>query len=103
MFRGNLTRGNRPRSKHQGATTICGNGGTKSGYDVRDGSMAFGRNGGVDELSHRQHELRLHRTLNYAACFFAAALVIHGADHLRRGVAVVTSEVFWGGSLLSAW
>ena len=62
---------------------------------------AIDRNGGVGELSDRRRELRLYRMLNYAACFFAASLVIHGADHLRRGFTAVTAEVLWGGSLLS--
>lgn len=57
---------------------------------------AIGRNRDVDHLSQR------YRVLRYAASFFAASLVVHGADHLRRGVAVVTPEVFWGGLLLSA-
>jgi hypothetical protein len=62
---------------------------------------AIGRNSSVGDLSHGQRELRLHRMLTCAACLFAAALVLHGADHLRRGLAVVTPEVLWGGALLS--
>jgi hypothetical protein len=62
---------------------------------------AIGRKSDVGEVSERR-DLRLHRMLSYAACCFAAALVMHGADHLRRGISVVTPEVLWGGSLLSA-
>jgi hypothetical protein len=62
---------------------------------------AIGRSSGVGELSQERREARRNRMLTYAACCFAAALVIHGVDHLRRGFAVVTPEVLWGGSLLS--
>jgi hypothetical protein len=62
---------------------------------------AIGRNSDVGELPQGQRELRLNRMLTYAACFFAAALVLHGLDHLRRGLTVVTPEVLWGGVLLS--
>jgi hypothetical protein len=29
------------------------------------------------------------------------ALLLHGADHLRRGIEGLTPEVFWGGTVLS--
>ncbi len=38
------------------------------------------------------------RVLRYSALIFAAGLVVHGADHWRRGFGVVTPEVFWGGA-----
>jgi len=37
--------------------------------------------------------------LRIAAAVFAVALVIHGADHLRRGMDVITPEVLWLGNL----
>src|SRR4051794_37534818 len=37
--------------------------------------------------------------LRVAAVVFALALLVHGADHLRRGMDVVTAEVFWLGTL----
>jgi hypothetical protein len=39
------------------------------------------------------------RLLRYAALVFALALIVHGADHLRRGIDVLTPEVFWAGNL----
>src|SRR6476659_6631847 len=37
--------------------------------------------------------------LRVTALVFAVALLVHGADHLRRGMDVVTPEVFWLGTL----
>jgi len=37
--------------------------------------------------------------LRIAAVVFAVALLVHGADHLRRGMDVVTPEVFWLGNV----
>ena len=37
--------------------------------------------------------------LRVAATVFAVALLVHGADHLRRGMDVVTPEVFWLGNV----
>ena len=37
--------------------------------------------------------------LRVAAVVFAVALLVHGADHLRRGMDVVTPEVFWLGNV----
>jgi hypothetical protein len=39
------------------------------------------------------------RALRWAAIFYAAAWVIHTADHLRRGTGVVTKEVLVLGTL----
>src|SRR5215469_1208221 len=36
--------------------------------------------------------------LRRAAMFFAVAVLVHNADHLRRGGASVSAEVFWLGS-----
>ena len=38
------------------------------------------------------------RVLRYAAIFFAAAFVLHNADHLRRGSDSITTELFWAGN-----
>src|SRR5690242_17610226 len=37
--------------------------------------------------------------LRVAAVVFAIALAVHGADHFRRGMDVLTPEVFWLGNL----
>jgi hypothetical protein len=37
--------------------------------------------------------------LRIAAVVFAIALAVHGADHFRRGMDVLTPEVFWLGNL----
>jgi hypothetical protein len=37
--------------------------------------------------------------MRYAALFLVLALLLHGADHLRRGLGVLTPEVFWAGNL----
>lgn len=33
-----------------------------------------------------------------AATFFAAAVLVHGADHVRRGVDAISTDVFWIGT-----
>ena len=40
-----------------------------------------------------------YRLLRYACIFYAIGLVVHGADHLRRGIDVLTPEVIWAGTL----
>jgi hypothetical protein len=37
--------------------------------------------------------------LRVAATVFAVALLVHGTDHLRRGMDVLTPEVFWLGNV----
>jgi hypothetical protein len=39
------------------------------------------------------------RIFDWAAAFFAAALLLHGADHLRRGMDVIRPAVMIGGTL----
>jgi len=39
------------------------------------------------------------RHLRYAAILYAAGLVLHTADHFRRGLDVVTPAVLWAGNL----
>ena len=39
------------------------------------------------------------RWLRYAALLYALGLVLHTADHLRRGTDVVTNQVLWAGNL----
>ena len=46
--------------------------------------------------------VRLHAStpaLRYPALLFLAGFLAHNADHLRRGLAVLTPEVLWIGSL----
>jgi hypothetical protein len=47
------------------------------------------------------NDLRDDRALRYTGVLFAIALVVHGADHLRRGIDVVSNEVFWLGNFQS--
>jgi hypothetical protein len=42
------------------------------------------------------------RLLRGAALFYAFGLVLHTADHLRRGLDVVSTEVQWAGNLSTA-
>jgi hypothetical protein len=37
--------------------------------------------------------------LHWAALLYAAGLVLHTADHLRRGLDVITPAVLWAGNL----
>jgi hypothetical protein len=37
--------------------------------------------------------------LRATAVVFLIALLVHGADHLRRGLGILTPEVLWAGSL----
>jgi hypothetical protein len=43
-----------------------------------------------------------HRWLKYCALFYALGLALHTADHLRRGLDVVTPQVLWAGNLSTA-
>jgi uncharacterized membrane protein YgdD (TMEM256/DUF423 family) len=43
-------------------------------------------------------KLRTDLSLAAAATFFAAAVLIHNSDHLRRGVDSVSKDVFWVGT-----
>ena len=38
------------------------------------------------------------RMLRYAGGMFLVALLMHAADHLRRGFGILTPEVFWSGN-----
>ena len=46
----------------------------------------------------RGHRRRDDAWLVWAAVFFAAAVVIHNSDHLRRGADAVKRDVFWLGA-----
>lgn len=37
--------------------------------------------------------------LRYAALLYALGLIVHTADHFRRGVDVLTPQVFWAGNV----
>lgn len=39
------------------------------------------------------------RRLNWATALYVAGLIAHTADHIRRGTAVISPEVFWLGIL----
>ena len=56
----------------------------------------------IDAPSHSGAALLAHRLLRYAALVYAAGFLIHTADHLRRGIDVVTPQVFWAGNLSGA-
>ena len=43
-----------------------------------------------------------HRWLKYCALFYALGLALHTADHVRRGLDVVTPQVQWAGNLSTA-
>ncbi|HEY5077970.1 MAG TPA: hypothetical protein VIJ48_10735 [Acidimicrobiia bacterium] len=43
-----------------------------------------------------------HRWLRYCALFYALGLALHTADHLRRGLDVLTPQVQWAGNLSTA-
>jgi hypothetical protein len=43
-------------------------------------------------------ELRTDLWLTAAATFFAAAVLIHNSDHVRRGADAVSNDVFWVGT-----
>ena len=40
-----------------------------------------------------------HRFLKYCALLYALGLALHTADHLRRGLDVVTTQVQWAGNV----
>jgi hypothetical protein len=43
-----------------------------------------------------------HRWLKYCALFYALGLALHTADHLRRGLDVLTPQVIWAGNASTA-
>jgi hypothetical protein len=43
-----------------------------------------------------------HRLLKYCALFYALGLALHTADHLRRGLDAVTTQVLWIGNVSTA-
>jgi len=55
----------------------------------------------VTETGDKTGGLLEDEVLRYAALIFAAALLVHGADHWRRGFRVLTPEVYWAGMVLS--
>ena len=40
-----------------------------------------------------------YRLLRSAALLYATGLVLHTADHVRRGIGVITPEVYWAGTI----
>jgi hypothetical protein len=55
----------------------------------------------VTERGDKTEWLLEDQVLRYAALVFAAVLLVHGADHWRRGFKVLTPEVYWAGMVLS--
>lgn len=55
----------------------------------------------VTETGDKTEGLLEDQVLRYAALVFAAALLVHGADHWRRRFKVLTPEVYWAGMVLS--
>jgi hypothetical protein len=53
----------------------------------------------MHEPTHTTAVLRADRVLKYAALIYAGGLLVHTADHLRRGLDVLTPEVFWAGNV----
>src|SRR6478609_808477 len=53
-------------------------------------------------LDRRQVSTADDRLLQAAATFFTVAVLLHNADHLRRGVGSVQASVFWAGTLAIA-
>lgn len=45
------------------------------------------------------HESVSTLTLRRGALLFLAGFLLHNADHLRRGIGVLTPEVFWAGAV----
>ena len=63
--------------------------------------MAKGRISQKSDTLGNADELPEDRLLRYAALFFTAGLLVHGADHWRRGFGVLTPEVYWAGMAVS--
>jgi hypothetical protein len=56
----------------------------------------------IDQPTRMEDSRRAARALKYAALVYAVGLLVHTADHLRRGLDILTPEVFWAGSVTSA-
>ncbi|HEY6385599.1 MAG TPA: hypothetical protein VIX91_07955 [Candidatus Acidoferrum sp.] len=63
--------------------------------------MGQGQTPSVTETGDKTEGLLKGQVLRYAALVFVAALLVHGADHWRRGFKVLTPEVYWAGMALS--
>jgi hypothetical protein len=48
---------------------------------------------------HRDNEQSPEQRLRWIAVAFLVAVAAHGADHVRRGLNVVTAQVTWAGSI----
>src|SRR3954452_6194475 len=53
-------------------------------------------------LDRRQVTTADDRLLQAAATFFTVAVLLHGADHVRRGTGSIQASVFWAGTLAIA-
>jgi hypothetical protein len=56
----------------------------------------------IDPTSRKTGPRRADRLLKYAALVYAVGFLLHTADHLRRGLDVLTPEVFWAGNVSGA-
>jgi hypothetical protein len=50
-------------------------------------------------VRHRDDRQSAEQRLWWMAVVFAVAVAVHGADHARRGLDVVTTQVTWAGSI----
>jgi hypothetical protein len=50
-------------------------------------------------LPHRDDKQSPEQQLRWIAVIFLVAVTVHGADHVRRGMDVVTTQVMWAGSI----
>lgn len=53
----------------------------------------------IDEPSRTTGAPRADRVLRYAALVYTAGFLAHNGDHVRRGLDVLTPEVFWAGTV----
>lgn len=53
----------------------------------------------IDARSRERGTLRANRLLRYAALAYAVGYLVHATDHLRRGLDILTPEVFWAGNV----
>ena len=51
------------------------------------------------EFRHRDDKQSPEQRLRWIAVVFLVAVTVHGADHVRRGMDVVTTQVMWAGSI----
>jgi Na+/proline symporter len=50
-------------------------------------------------MRHRDDKQSPEQRLRWIAVVFLVAVAVHGADHMRRGMDVVTTQVMWAGAI----